>query len=148
MKNVKTQILIMLIIGFVGFGIMFYELVKVFTGVVNNEGVRFVPLDGVIQHKVGELMIFVSFFSILLFSKIWTKERVFALADKIKFVMLIGGILNGLAWLTVSDKLAWSHSFRLWCLFLLIFGQIAAPIAKWLAGKDIRKNLSSETRTD
>lgn len=43
--------------------------------------------------------------------------------------------------LQVRVRIVWSHTFRLWCLFLLIFGQIAAPIAKWLAGKEIERRL-------
>lgn len=147
MKNVKTQILIMLSIGLVGFGIMFYELVKAVAKIVNHSGITAVFLSGRIQHGIGELMIFVTFFSLLLLGKIWTKARIFALADRLKFVMMGGGLLNGLALFnTISENSDWIYLFRFWCLFLLIFGQIAASVAKWMIGKEIDRQTSRKLR--
>ena len=101
-------------------------------------GVLSVPLDGVIQHKVGELMVGAPLFLILLLSNKWPKERVFALADRTRIIMIIGGLLNAVAWYSLRQRETWDSFFRMWCLVLLLAGLFGSRIIKWLV------NLSRE----
>ena len=119
------------------------ELIRVFSEVVNRSGILFVPLDGVIQHKVGELMVATPLFLLLLLSNKWSKERIFALANRTRIIMIVGGLLNGLAWYSLGDREAWDSFFRIWCLVLLFVGLFGAQIAKWLVSWAKERTLSA-----
>ncbi len=88
--------------------------------------------DGVVQHKVGELLVAAPLFLILLLASRWTPERACALAERTRLVMLAGGLLNGLAWYSLRGRLAWDSFFRMWCLLLLFVGPFGSWIAKRL----------------
>ena len=130
----------MLFVGIAAFIWLFAELVRVFLEVVNRSGVSSIPLDGIIQHKVGELMVAVPLFLIMLLGNIWSKEKLFALANRMRIVMIVGGLLNGVAWYSVRDRMASGSFFRIWCLVLLFVGLFGAPIAKWLVSKTKEKS--------
>ena len=134
-KRQKIEVVLMLAVGLCGFGWMFFELAKRILIVSNQSSISSIPFDGKIQHGIGELMVSISFFSILLMSKVWLKERVFLLSSKLRFVMIIGGLLNGLAWFTTSSEEPWNGLFRMWCLFLFIFSIFATRIANWMVSK-------------
>lgn len=131
----KIEFIVMLSIGVFGFGWMFIILVKYISIVINQSGFLSIPFHGKLYHGIGELMLSISFFSILLMSKIWVKERVFSLSNKLRFVMITGGILNGLAWFTTSSEEKWNGVFRMWCLFLFAFGFCGHIAANWLVNK-------------
>lgn len=111
------------------------ELVRVFLEVIKQSGIASVPLDGVIQHKVGELMVGASLFLILLLINKWSKEKILALANRLQIVMIVGGLLNALAWFSLRERESWDSFFRIWCLILFIVGLLGTPIAKWFVSK-------------
>lgn len=67
---------IVLVAAVIAFGWMIAELLRVFFEVKTQSGVSAVPFDGVIQHKVGELMVAVPFIVIIALSNLWTREKV------------------------------------------------------------------------
>jgi hypothetical protein len=132
MRNQKLNFWLMSLVGLPAFVWLIAELIRVFFEVVNRSGFLSVPFDGVIQHKVGELMVGVPLFLILLLDNKWSKERTLALADQMQGWMIVGGLLNGLAWYSLREREAWNSFFRVWCLILLFVGLFASQIAKWL----------------
>ena len=121
----------MTLIGIPAFIWLIVELIRVFLEVVNRSGVSAVPLDGVIQHKIGELMVGVPLFLILLLSNKWSKEKIFTLISQTQIVMIIGGLLNGVAYFSLRERENFDWFFQVWCLILLIAGLLGAPFAKW-----------------
>lgn len=113
---------LMSLIGAIAFVWMFAELGRVFLEVVNRSGVSAIPLDGVIQHKIGELMVSVSLFLVVLLSYVWSKERLFTFASRLQIVMIVGGLLNGIAWYGLRERESWDSFFRIWCLIILVVG--------------------------
>ena len=132
MKNQKVNFWLMVVVGVPAFVWLIAELIRVFLEVVNRSGFKSVPFDGVIQHKVGELMVGAPLFLILLFSNKWPKEKVFAFINRTQLLMIVGGLLNGLAWYSLREREAWNSFFRVWCVILLFLGLFGGPIAKWL----------------
>lgn len=124
--------MVMIALGLFGFGWMFTELVKRILVVSNQSSISFITFDGKTQYGVGELILTLSFFSILLMTKVWVKEKVFSLSRKLRFLMILGGLLNGLAWFTTSSEENWNGLFRMWWLFLFVFSIFATPIANWM----------------
>ena len=122
----------MALIAIPAFVWLFVELIRVFLEVSNRSGVASVPFDGVIQHKIGELMVGAPLFLIFLLSNKWSKEKVFTLANRMQIIMIIGGLLNGLAWFSLRERETWDSFFRVWCLILLFVGLFGSPIAKYL----------------
>jgi len=135
MEKRKLNFWVMLLVGIPAFIWLFVELLRVFLEIVNRYGIFSVPLDGVIQHKVGELMVATPLFLILLLSNKWSKERIITLVNRMRDVMIIGGLLNGLAWISMRDRESWDSFFRVWCLILLCVGLFGSQIAKWVVSK-------------
>ncbi len=125
----------MILIGIPAFVWLFIELMRVFLEDVNRSGIASVPSDGVIQHKIGELMVGTPLFLVFLLSSKWSKEKIFTLINSLQIVMIIGGLLNGLAWFSLRERETWNSFFRMWCLILLIVGLLGTPIAKWVVNK-------------
>ena len=122
----------MLLVGIPAFIWLLVELVRVTLAVINRFGISSVPLDGVIQHKVGEVMVGVPLFLILLLSYKWAKAKVLSLVRGTRILMIVGGLLNALAWYTLRERDSWNSFFRIWCLVLLFVGLFGAQIARWL----------------
>lgn len=133
----------MALAGIPAFIWLLIELIRVFSEVVNRSGILSVPLDGVIQHKVGELMVATPLFMLLLLSNKWSKERIFALANRSRIIIIVGGLLNGLAWYSLRERAAWNSFFRIWCLVLLFVGLFGAQIVKWLVSRAKERTLSA-----
>lgn len=138
MKNRKFNFWLMLLVGIPAFTWLLFELIRVLLEVVYRLGISFVPLDGVIQHKVGELMVGAPLFLILLLSNKWSKENILSLVSGTRIIMIIGGLLNALAWYSLRHRESWDSFFRMWCLVLLLVGLFGSQIARWLV------NLSRE----
>ena len=138
MRNQKLNFWLMVLVGVPAFIWLLVELVRVLSDVIARSGVSSVPSDGVIQHKIGELLVATPLFLILLLSNKWAKDRVLALAAKTRLLMIAGGLLNGLAWYSLRDRLAWSSFFRVWCLILLAAGLFGSQIATWVLNKSSR----------
>ena len=130
----------MALIGTPAFIWMLAELIRVFSEVTNRSGVSSVPFDGVIQHKIGELMAAVPLFLILLLTNIWSKEKIFTLINRMQVVMIIGGLLNGLAYFSLLGRETFDWFFQVWCLILLVVGLLGAPFAKWFVSKTKEKS--------
>lgn len=146
MDKQKFNFWLMSLVGIAAFTWLLIELIRVFFEVVNRSGVSSIPLDGVIQHKIGELMIGVSLFLILLLSNKWTKEKVFVFANRTQIIMIIGGILNGLAWFSLRERESWDSFFRIWCLILLFVGLFGSQIAKLITNKaKIKSSITDES---
>ena len=143
MRNRKLNFWLMALAGIPAFIWLLAELIRVFLEVVNRSGILFVPLDGVIQHKVGELMVATPLFLLLLLSNKWPRERIFALANRTRIIMIVGGLLNGLAWYSLREREAWDSFFRIWCLTLLFVGLFGSQIAKWLVSWAKERTLSA-----
>ena len=107
------------------------ELIRVFLEVTNRSGVSAVPLDGVIQHKIGELMVAAPLFVLLLLANKWSKEKLFTFINRTQVVMIIGGLLNGLAYFSLRGRETFDWFFQVWCLILLVVGLLGSPIARW-----------------
>ena len=122
-------------VGTLAFGWMIVELVRVLLEVGNERGFQAVPLDGVIQHKVGELMVGVPFVSMLALSNLWPKEKVRALIRRSVLVMVTGGLLNAVAWFSLRDRLPPGDFLRIWCLVIFAFGLIGA----WLLARMLER---------
>lgn len=130
----------MTLIGIPAFIWLFVELIRVFLEVVSCSGLSSVPFDGVIQHKIGELMVCTPLFLIFLLSNRWSKEKIFALANQTQIVMIIGGLLNALAWFSIRERESWNSFFRIWCLILLFVGLFGSQIAKYLVSRTKEKS--------
>ncbi len=128
----------MLIVGIIMFVWLFAELGRILLEVVNRSGVPSIPFNGVVQHKIGELMVGAPLFLVALLSYVWSKERLVAFADRMQIVMIIGGLLNGLAWYSLRERESWDKFFRTWCLIILVFGLFGSQTAKWLVSKTER----------
>jgi len=138
MKKQKIMFWLMSLVGILAFGYMLAELGRVFLEVVNRSGVSAIPLDGVIQHKIGELMVSVPLFLVVLLSYVWSKERLFTFASRLQIVMIVGGLLNGIAWYGLRERESWDSFFRIWCLIILVVGLFGSQTAKWLVSKTKR----------
>ena len=128
----------MSLVGAVAFVWMFAELGRVLLEVVNRSGISSIPLDGVVQHKIGELMVSVSLFLVVLLTYVWSKERLFTFASRMQIVMIVGGLLNGIAWYGLRERESWDSFFRIWCLIILVVGLFGSQMAKWLVSKTKR----------
>ncbi len=126
---------LMLLVGTIAFVWLFAELGRVWSEVVSRAGVSSIPFDGVVQHKIGELMVGAPLFLIALLSYARSKERLFAFANRMQIVMIIGGLLNGIAWYSLRERVSWDSFFRIWCLIILVVGLFVLPTVKWLIGK-------------
>lgn len=136
MRNRALSFRLMTLVGVPAFIWLFAELARVLAEVARRSGPSGIPFDGVVQHKVGELMVAAPLFGILLLGNRWPREQVLRLVDRTRLVMLLGGVLNGVAWYTLREPMVWSSFFRLWCLILLIVGVSGAEIARWLLNRD------------
>ena len=130
----------MTLIGIPAFIWLLVELIRVFLEVTNRSGVSAVPLEGVIQHKIGELMVAAPLFVILLLANKWSKEKLFTLINRMQIVMIIGGLLNGLAYFSLRGRENFDWFFQVWCLILLVVGLLGAPFAKWFVSKTKEKS--------
>lgn len=140
MEMKKLNFWLMSLIGTAAFVWLFAELVRVLLEVVDRSGVSSIPSDGVIQHKVGELMVGAPLFLIALLGNVWPKGKLFALADRTRIPMVVGGLLNGLAWYSMRERAGWDSFFRAWCLVLLLVGLFGSPIAKFVVSKAKEKS--------
>lgn len=129
---------LMSLVGTIAFVWIFAELGRVFLEVINRSGISAIPLDGVVQHKIGELMVSVSLFLVVLLSYVWSKERLFTFASRMQIVMIVGGLLNGIAWYSLRERESWDSFFRISYLVILVVGLFGSQTAKWLVSKTKR----------
>ena len=126
---------VMAVVGAAAFVWLVWELVRVWMEVAASGGLAAVPMDGVIQHKVGELMVGGPLFAILLLANVWSGERVARLISRLWPVTIIGGLLNAAAWFTLRERMEWDSFFRTWCLLLLVVGLLGGPIVRSIVAR-------------
>ena len=126
---------LILFVSLIAFGWMIAELFRVFFEVKNSANLSAVPFDGVIQHKIGELMVGIPFVAILAFSNIWSPEKAFVFIRRMRIVMITGGLLNALAWYSLREKVEADSFLRVWCLVIFVFGLFGSWILSWMVNR-------------
>lgn len=130
---------IILVASLIAFGWMIAEVFRVFFEVSNRAGLSAIPFDGVVQHKIGELMVGVPFAAVLALSNLRAREKVFSLIGKTRVVMIAGGLLNALAWFSLRERFEADSFLRIWCLLIFVFGSVGS----WLLIRMV--SLASDT---
>lgn len=129
----------MVFVGTIAFVWLFAELGRALLEVVDRSGFSSIPFDGVVQHKAGEIMVGAPLFLVALFGYVRSKENLFAFANRMQIVMIVGGLLNGIAWYSLRTRESLDSFFRTWCLILLVVGLFGSQIAGWLIAKSKQK---------
>jgi len=78
-------------------------------------------LDGTLQHKLGEVFLWVPFFFAGLFTYTKSQLELNQFIERWKYPMMLGGILNLISWFDLKDDVWW-HPFCWVVLFWGIFG--------------------------
>ncbi len=121
--------------GIIAFGWMIAELLRVLFEVKNRTGLSVIPLDGVVQHKIGELMVSVPFVAILALSNLRAREKLFSFIRRTRFIMITGGLLNALAWYSLREKVEADSFLRIWCLIIFVFGLFGSWLLLWMVSR-------------
>ncbi len=125
----------LLVVGIIAFGWLIAELLRIFFEVKSQSGLSAVVFDGVIQHKIGELMVAVPFFAVLALSNLWSREKLSFFIRRTRFVMITGGLLNALAWYTLREKVGADSFLRIWCLVIFVFGLVGSWLLSWMVNR-------------
>ncbi len=123
------------VVALIAFGWMIAELLRVFFEVKSQSGLSAVPFDGVMQHKIGELMVGIPFVAVLAVSNLWAREKVLYLIRRTRFVMIIGGLLNALAWYSLREKVEADSFLRIWCLVIFVFALVGSWLLSWMVNR-------------
>ena len=126
---------LILFVSFIAFGWMIAELFRVLFEVKSIYGFSAIPFDGVIQHKIGELMVGIAFVGILAFSNRWSTEKTFVFIGRMRIVMITGGLLNALAWYSLREKVEADSFLRVWCLVIFVFGLFVYWALSWMVNR-------------
>ena len=121
---------------------MVVELLRASWNVGRSAGIGAIALDGVIQHKVGELLVALPLIAVAVLSNVWTKERLLALIRRTQLLMWGGGVLNGLAWLSLRDQVDWAW----WCVLLLAAGLLGPWLTHGIAARFGARDLPPSQR--
>lgn len=121
--------------GIIAFGLMIAELLRVLFEVKNRIGLSAIPFDGVVQHKIGELMVSVPFVAILALSNLWAREKLFSFIRRTRFIMITGGLLNTLAWYSLREKVEADSFLRIWCLIIFVSGLFGSWLLLWMVSR-------------
>ncbi len=123
------------VVGIIAFGWMIAELLRVLFEVKDRTGLSAIPFDGVVQHKIGELMVSVPFVAILALSNLWAREKLFSFIRRTRFIMITGGLLNALAWYSLREKVEADSFLRIWCLIIFVFGLFGSWLLLWMVSR-------------
>lgn len=102
-------------------------------------------MSSTMQHKVGELLIGAPLFMTALMRQVWPAERLLANLKAARPLMLIGSVLNILAWF--GSLAPWTDVNRLWFPFLVVVGVVAPPLLIRLLGKGNEAEAEALPRT-
>jgi Na+-transporting methylmalonyl-CoA/oxaloacetate decarboxylase beta subunit len=127
------------VVALIAFTWMSVELFRVFFEVKSQSGLSAVLFDGVMQHKIGELMVGIPFVAVLALSNLWAREKVLSLIRQTQFVMIMGGLLNALAWYSLREKVEADSFLRIWCLVIFVFGLIGSWLLSWMISRTKNK---------
>lgn len=131
MKKRTFNFWIIFIVGVAAFGWMIADLLRVVFDIKNRVGLSAIPFDGVIQHKIGELMAAVPFVAILALKNVWVREKIVSLIRQARIVMITGGLLNALAWYSLRERVGADSFLRIWCLIIFVFGLVGSWLLSW-----------------
>lgn len=123
------------VVASIAFGWMIAELFRVVFEVESRSGLSAVPFDGVVQHKIGELMVGIPFVTVLALSNLWAREKVHSLVSQTRLVMITGGLLNTLAWYSLREKVGADSFLRIWCLVIFIFSLVGSWLLSWMVNR-------------
>lgn len=135
---------LILFVSLIAFGWMIAELLRAYFEIKNVNGLSAIPFDGVMQHKIGELMVGIPFVAILAFSNIWSLEKTFVFIRRMRIVMITGGLLNALAWYSLREKVEADSFLRVWCLVIFVFGLFGSWILSWMVNRttnEVKKSI-------
>lgn len=135
MKKRAINFWFLIVVGIVAFGWLITELLLVFFDVKSRSGLAAAAFDGVIQHKIGEIMVAVPFFAVLVLSNLWSPEKISSLIRRTRLVMITGGLLNALAWYSLREKVEADSFLRIWCLVIFVFGLVGS----WLLSRMLNR---------
>ncbi len=124
-----------------GLGWMGYELVRVGAQTVLDKGWLAAFSDGVLQHKIGELLLIIPFLVLAVNSSVWLPERLRRFYHRTVWLMVVGGLLNGYAWLELRHRVDW----HIWCLILLGWGVVFGPLLGMMMIKIAEKKAAEQT---
>lgn len=82
--------------------------------------------DPMVMHKIGEALILIPFFLVLMILKFAGTENAEKLLKRIMFLTVVGGVMNIAAWVSfkgVSDV-------QTWMMVMSFLGILAIPLAK------------------
>jgi len=93
-----------------------------------SDGLQPYVFDGTIQHKVGELFLWIPFYFIGLATFHKTKSELEQMIYRFAPLMFLGGVLNLISWFSLKSVVIW-HPF---CWVVFFWGLFAVPLCKWL----------------
>ncbi len=129
-----------------GMAWMFYELLRVGRGIMEASGIAAVFSDGVVLHKIGELLIAGPFVIGLFLPMFWQREDrdPTRILTAVRIALLVGGLLNGVAWLSLRYRVDWHP----WCLILLAWGVVGFLFIRKISLTTLekRRRLNAEQR--
>ncbi|MEM8906315.1 MAG: hypothetical protein AAGD05_00600 [Bacteroidota bacterium] len=85
-------------------------------------------LDGTLQHKLGEVLLWIPFYYIGLSTFHQTQSDLLQRILSFRWSMLLGGILNLIAWWSLRHDVWW----HLFCWVIFFWGLFAVPLCKRL----------------
>jgi len=120
-----------------GIGWMLFELIRVSWRITEDSGIGSVFIDGIVLHKIGELLVAAPFVVGLFLPMFWNKdgEEMERILNTVRILMLVGGVLNGIAWLSLRYIVDWHP----WCLVIFCWGLIGFIFIKPLSLGMLRK---------
>lgn len=99
-----------------------------------------VLLDPMIHHAVGEIMIVVPILLVVIAPYYFAYKAVFQKVAKLRYIILVGGLLNGRAWFFVQDTMEWHYwCLILWVISLVFFFSLSKIVRFLFASKDKEK---------
>lgn len=112
------------------------ELMRAMLEVERTRGYTELLFDGVVQHKVGELLIMFPILCVLLALNRRSEEQMMRAIDGVRWMILAGGVLNGIAWLSLADRAVPTSFLRVWCSVLLVFSIFAPRVLKLIVAQE------------
>ena len=133
------------IIVFAGASVMFFELLRSGWRAFGESGFPGLLWDGVVLHKIGELMIIIPLGWIAAGSVPLSQSFLERLQKYALWMAPLGGLLNLAAWFKLNELVPW----HVWCLILLGMGLITPIFTHFvilMAGKkkaELSRSLST-----
>lgn len=114
--------------GFVGLFIFMLTCIRPIREIGFSSGFQPFLYDGTMQHKVGELFLWIPFFYIGLSTFNLDRTALLQLIERCRWPMFLGGLLNLISWFSLKG-VVWWHPF---CWVIFLWGVFAVPLCKHL----------------